>query len=594
MGDGLISAGASGGDASGEANLNKQWDGIWLARVRRTDTGWTAEVELPLRTFNFDPRGGVWGINFQRTVRRKNEESLWSGHARNQGLYRMTNAGTLAGLHDISQGIGVDLKPYVVGTATEAPGRGAPALATAAEAGLDVFYNLTPGLRANFTLNTDFAETEVDERRVNLTRFPLFFPEKRDFFLEGSGFFDFSREPGNAVVPFFSRRIGLDEEGRPQAIDFGLKLTGQAGAQDVGLLQVRTGHDAETPGEDFTVLRVKRRFLSQSYAGAIYTRRAARQAGSDDLQTAGVDLSLATSHFRGGQNLEFSAFWLWNTNPLGTGRNLAYGARLNYPNDLWNARVSFRELQEHHDPAVGFTERAGYRRVNPVVRFSPRPRQHRYVRRFSFETHFDLMTDTRNELLLRKWDLTVFQMELHSGDEIEVHVIPQHERLEREFRIHDDVVLPVGSRYDFTRYRLAASTADRRVIAVGGQLEAGDFYSGRRREVGLTFTVRPRPGLLASLESEWNDLDLAEGHFRTSLYRSGLSTQFSPWISLGNTLQYDSVSRLLGWQSRFRWILRPGNDVYLVYTHNWLDDGLEGWRTLDRRAASKVIYTHRF
>lgn len=594
MGDGLIGAGASGGSAGGGGNVNKQWDGIWIARVRRAEVGWTAEIELPFRTFNFDPESGIWGINFQRTVRRKNEESLWLGHARNQGLFRMTNAGLLAGLDDISQGIGVDLKPYLVGTATEAPGRGAPALTGAAGAGLDVFYNLTPGLRANFTLNTDFAETEVDQRRVNLTRFPLFFPEKRDFFLEGSGFFDFSREPGNAVVPFFSRRIGLDEEGHPQTIDFGVKLTGQAGAQDVGLLQVRTGRDARQVGEDFTVLRVKRRFLAQSYTGLIYTRRDARQAGAGDLQSAGVDLSLATSRFRGSQNLEFSAFWLWNTNPLDTGRNHAYGARLNYPNDVWNARVSFREIQEHHDPAVGFTQRAGYRRVNPVVTFSPRPADHPYVRRFSFETHLDLLTDTANELLLRKWDLTVFQVGFHSGDEIQVHVIPQRERLERQFQIHDDIVLPVGSQYDFTRYRLQASTADQRVIAVGGQLEAGRFYSGRRREVGLTLTVRPRPGMLASLESEWNDLDLAEGHFRTSLYRAVLGTQFSPWISLGNTVQYDSVSRLLGWQSRFRWILRPGDDVYVVYTHNWLDAGLEGWRTLDRRAASKVIYTHRF
>jgi hypothetical protein len=191
-------------------------------------------------------------------------------------------------------------------------------------------------------------------------------------------------------------------------------------------------------------------------------------------------------------------------------------------------------------------------------------------------------------------DLTVFQVEFHSGDELEVHVIPQHEHLEREFRIDDDIVLPVGSQYDFTRYRLQASTAAQRVVAVGGQFEIGRFYSGRRREVGLTLTLRPRPGMLASLEGEWNGLDLAEGRLRTNLYRGVLDTQFSPWISLGNTVQFDSVSRLLGWQSRFRWILRPGDDVYLVYTHNWLDNGLEGWRTQDRRAASKVMYTHRF
>ncbi len=594
MGDGLLGIGASGGATSGESGLNRQWDGIWMARVRRTDTGWTAEIELPFRTLNFAPGRHAWGINFQRTIRRKNEETLWTGFARNQGLLRMANAGLLTGLDDISQGIGLDVKPYVVGTAGAAPARGMPAVTGHADAGLDLFYNLTPGLRANFTLNTDFAETEVDQRRVNLTRFPLYYPEKRDFFLEGSGFFDFSREPGNAVVPFFSRRIGLDAEGNPQKIDYGVKLTGQAGAQDVGVLQVRTAREGAAAGEDFTVLRVRRRMLSQSYVGAIYTRRAARTAAADARQTAGVDLSLATSTFRGQENLEFSAFWLWNSNPLGTGGNQAYGLRLNYPNDLWDARVSFRELQAHYDPAIGFTPQAGYRRVNPVVRFSPRPRQDRYVRRFSFEMHLDVQADLHNALLTRKWDLTVFQVELQSGDQIQVHVIPDRERLERPFEIYEGVILPAGGVYDFTRYRVEATTATQRVVAATGLVETGEFFSGRGRQIGLTLTLRPRPGLSAALESEWNDLDLAEGHFTTTLYRAQVGTQFSPWISLGNTVQYDSVSRLLGWQSRFRWILRPGNDVYIVYTHNWQDDRLEGWRTLDRRAASKVIYTHRF
>jgi hypothetical protein len=594
MGDGLVGIGASGGSTDGESGLNRQWDGIWIARVRRTAEGWTAEIELPFRTLNFAPDSTAWGINFQRTIRRKNEETFWSGYARNQGLLRMSNAGLLTGLEDISQGIGLDLKPYAVATAGAAPGRGAPAFRGQADAGVDVFYNLTPGLRANVTVNTDFAETEVDERRVNLTRFPLYYPEKRDFFLEGSSFFDFSREPGNAVVPFFSRRIGLGPEGTPQAITYGVKLTGQAGAQDVGVLQVRTGEADDLPGEDFTVVRVRRRFLTQSYAGMIYTRRAARGTGLEALQTAGVDLSLATSTFRGRENLEFSAFWLWNTNPLGTGGNLGYGARLNYPNDLWNARVSFRELQEHYDPAVGFTSQNGYRRVNPVVRFSPRPRQNPFIRRFSFEAHLDLQGDLRNDLLTRKWDLTVFEVDFQSGDQVQVHVIPDRERLDRPFEISEGIVLPVGATYDFTRYRVEGSTANQRFVAASALVETGEFFSGRRREVGLAVTVRPRPGLLASIEGEWNDLELAEGRFRTSLYRLQLDTQFSPWISLRNTVQYDSVSRLLGWQSRFRWILRPGNDIYVVYTHNWRDDVLDGWRTLDRRAASKVIYTHRF
>ena len=185
---------------------------------------------------NFDPNTETWGANFQRTVKRKNEESLWTGWLRDEGLTRMSNAGRLAGISGISQGIGLDLKPYLLGAASNSPGRDRAGTDGDADIGLDVFYNVTPSLKANFTVNTDFAETEVDERRTNLTRFPLFFPEKREFFLDGSNFFSF---PGGDESPFFSRRIGLNA-GTPQPILYGAKLIGQAGRQDIGFLHVST------------------------------------------------------------------------------------------------------------------------------------------------------------------------------------------------------------------------------------------------------------------------------------------------------------------------------------------------------------------
>jgi hypothetical protein len=596
MGDGLIAQGDSGPSAAG-GTVNKQWDGIWIARVRRTADGWTAEIELPFRTLNFDPGGTSWGVNFQRTVRRKNEESVWSGHARNQGLLRMTNAGRLTGLAELSQGAGLDIKPHAVGSLSAAPGRDRPATAADGDVGVDIFYSVTPGLRANFTVNTDFAETEVDQRRVNLTRFPLFFPEKREFFLEGSGFFDFGREPGNQVEPFFSRRIGLDASFNPQKIDFGLKLTGQVKGQDVGLLQVRTGADDDDPaiiGEDFTVLRVRRRLLTQSYVGGLYTRRAARASGAQQLNTAGVDFNFGTSRFRGDQNIEVSGFWLWNTNPLGTGQNHTYGVRLNYPNDVWSGRVSLREVQPYYNPAVGFNQRSGYRRLFPVVRFSPRPLTHRYIRRFTWEAQTELLTDLQNRALLRRVNLNVLQMRLHAGDELQVQITPQYERLETPFQINEGIILPVGSAYDFTRYRVLASSSSRRLIEMRAEYENGGFYSGRRREFVLTVTARPLPGILASVENEWNRLSLAEGEFSTQVFRGVVNAQFSPWVSIGNNVQYDTVSGILGWQSRFRWILRPGNDLFFVYTHNWRDLEPDRFGTLDRRAVSKIAYTHRF
>ncbi len=311
MGDGLITSPTGGDDFGGE--MNKSWDGIWLARVRRTAIGWTAEIEIPFKTVNFDPDTDTWGANFQRTVKRKNEESLWTGWLRDEGLTRMSNAGRIGGIDGISQGIGLDLKPYVLGSASAAPGRNVPATTGDYDIGLDAFYNLTPALKANFSVNTDFAETEVDERRTNLTRFPLFFEEKREFFLDGANFFEF---PGGDESPFFSRRIGLNA-GTPQPIVYGAKLVGQASRYDIGVLQVRTSEEeitGEAPftlkGEDFTVARVKRRFGSQSHAGVLYTRRATHESIVEPRHTAAADVTIATPDFIEGSTLDSGAWYV--------------------------------------------------------------------------------------------------------------------------------------------------------------------------------------------------------------------------------------------------------------------------------------------
>jgi hypothetical protein len=601
MTDGLIDP-ANEDDEVGAA-VNLSWDGIWTARVRRSTEGWTAEVEIPFRTLNFDRTSAAWGINFQRTVRRRNEESLWAGYARNQGVARMSNSGRVTGFSQLSQGLGLDLKPYAVGRILAEPGRGRESAIATGDVGLDAFYNLTPAVRANVSINTDFAETEVDERRVNLTRFPLFFEEKRDFFLEGSSFFDFGREPGEAVVPFFSRRIGLDEFGTPQRIDVGAKLTGQAGPFDVGVLQVRTGEEAGVAGEDFSVMRVRRRVFRQSYIGGLYTRRSARvpeaASAAAARHTVGADFELQTSTFRGNQNLELSGLYLWTSNPLETGDSSGWAVRLNYPNDPVSARISFRELEDNYDPAVGFVERRGYRRANPAIEWNPRPANHPWIRSFQFGANIDLQNDTSNRPLTRQWNITAFDVNLHSGDSLRVEVTPTYERLEEDFEISEGVVLPAGERYRFTRYQVSFFSADQRMITIQPEIQFGDFFSGRGTEYILEVGLRPRRGVRLEVEAEHAVVDLAEGHFTTEVYRASADTQFSPWISLSNNLQYDTESRLLGWQMRFRWIRRPGNDIHFVYTHNWREfdtSDFAGRRfaTLDNRAAMKAVYTLRF
>ena len=576
---------------------NRQWDGIWDARANRSEIGWTLEIEVPFRTMNFNPDTEAWGINFQRTIARKNEVSLWMGWPRNQGLNRMSNAGLLTGIREVTQGRGLDVKPYVVGTSESFPGRGDSSVTNDANVGVDLFYNLTPQLRANLTVNTDFAQAEVDARQVNLTRFSLLFPEKRDFFLDGSLFFDFaSTSGGDDVIPFFSRRIGLDERNTPQRINFGSKLTGQAGAFDIGVLQVQTGNEGSVLGENFGVMRLKRRIGRESYLGGMYTLRNPRAGGIDTRQTVGLDFRLATSTFLGSSNLGGSGYLLRTTNPLDTGRNAAFGAEISYPNDPLNAQIEYMEVQENYDAAVGFTRRRGFRNINPRVTFAPRPRQHPLIRRFNFGGEMDWFLDPRdNRLLTREIDVTAFQVDLHTQDSIQFHVVPTYERLEEDFGIAPGVTLPVGQEYNFTRYRIQGSTTSRRPLALSPEVEWGSFYSGDRLRLSLTANLRAAPGQMFTFTNEWNRVSLAEGQFYTRLYRVIAETQFNPRIAIVNNVQYDSQSAVIGWQSRFRWIINPGNDLYFVYIHNWLDDVLSNRTyTLDRRLSSKFVYTHRF
>lgn len=333
MGDGLVLLGNG-------ISVNRAWDGIWNARVSRDGSGWTAEIEIPLQTITFAPSAAAWGLNVQRTIRRRNEETLWAGWARNEGLTYMAAAGRLVGLSGLSQGIGLDLQPYARGTLSDAPGRGVTTRADGA-AGLDASYNVTPALKVNASINTDFAETEVDQRQVNLTRFPLFFPEKRGFFLEGASLFDFSRETGNSLLPFFSRRIGLDSRGTPQAIDVGTKLTGHAGAFDIGALYARSRAGAGEPAESFAVGRVRRRLWRQSYVGGIATWR--DSTGRARRDTVGFDIVLASSRF-GRQLLEYSGFVLATSRPSGAGHALAYGTRISLPNDPLTAWLAYRHV----------------------------------------------------------------------------------------------------------------------------------------------------------------------------------------------------------------------------------------------------------
>ena len=269
------------------------------------------------------------------------------------------------------------------------------------------------------------------------------------------------------------------------------------------------------------------------------------------------------------------------------------------------ARFKLSEVQANYNPALGFTLRNGYRRFAPEVRFQPRPRTPRGRTRFNVQQYqFAVQGDVQyvtatGDPLIRQWDFTVFQANLQSQEQLQVHIIPTYEKLDRPFTlgygIGQSAVLPRGTEASYNRFRVQLRTADRRKVAVTTNVETGSFYTGSRDQLSFDVGIRPRRGVVLYLYGEWNKLDLAQKQFTTKLYRAVLDTQFNPWVQLSNNIQYDSVSQVMGWQSRFRWILKPGNDLYVVYNHNWLDDPVrDRFITLDRRASSKVLYTFRY
>jgi hypothetical protein len=325
--------------------LNREWDAIWQVRVERKDQGWAAEFAIPFKTLSFPPHVSEWGFNISRTIKRKLEEDRWASPRLDVQFLQVSEAGTLTGLSEITQGRGLEFRPFVAGQWLHAAANGNETLT--GDPGLDVFYNITPNLRWNTTVNTDFGETEVDARQINLTRFPLFFPEKRTFFLENIGVFSFSNL-GNELLPFFSRRIGL-LGGEEIPLLVGSKLTGKVGETDVGFLYSRTGDrpgSGDRPGVDaknFVVSRVKQNLFRQSYIGAIYTE--GNPATNSDARTYGADVRLATSNFLNSRrNFHINGFWLRSQNEGVEGRDSDSGLSANYTNERVDSRLDWRHI----------------------------------------------------------------------------------------------------------------------------------------------------------------------------------------------------------------------------------------------------------
>jgi len=563
---------------------NPDWNGIWYAKTRRSARGWTAEFAIPFQTLSFVAGKTEWGFNVQRVIKRRTEEVVWAGYRQNLDFFRVSAAGRLVGLRDIDQGIGLDVSPFL----STAAKRNASIL----KPGVDAFYNLTPGLTLSLTLNTDFAETEVDDVQVNLTQFPLFFPEKRQFFLEDAGNFtvsDLTPSSGPLVIiPFFSRRIGIADDGKQVDLLGGAKLSGRLGHYQVGLLDVQTQERGPIPDENYSVVRVKRDLWEKSSIGFIATSRDSGRGPATGL--IGNDFRYSTSALWGNKNLSWSGFFLKSFIPKAR-KDLAWGSQIDLPNDTWEIFGTYREVQKEFDATLGFVPRKGIRRFGWFLEAAPRP--HRWATRqvsCAFDGNYIVDPDT-HRLLTRHVNFPC-EWRFESGDRLSFLTEETFDRLTEDFTISDRVVLRPGG-YAFRHQQVALKSADKRPVALRLTYDWGDFYGGRRDYWSASLDFRPGPALFLSTEYQQYDVRLPEGNFIIRLIRLRLNLALNPDVSWANFVQYDTISEVFGLNSRFRWIVEPGNEVFLVYNHNW--QGADGrLRPILREGRIKVRYTYRF
>jgi len=570
----------------------ENWDGIWYVKSSIDSEGWVVEFAIPFKTVSFDEKQTAWGFNIERTIRRKSEIDRWSGTGIARSVEEVALAGRITGLEGIRQGLGLDIVPGVTATAFHRP-EGSPGDEKSMDPSLDVFYRITPSLMAAVTFNTDFAETEVDERELNFDRFDLFFPEKRDFFLKDAGIFEFGGLERNGK-PFFSRKIGLDDEGREVGIIAGAKTTGRHDNLNIGILAVRQDESANRGPTNLYVLRPSLNVLKESALGCIFTH--GNPIEDEGNSVAGVDFQYRNSEIIGEK--VFNA-GIWFQKAFRTGiddRDIAYGMNLNYPNEPIEWSLGFQEIQKEFRPGLGFVNRKGIRQYEGEGRYRWRFRPDGYVRfldsGFSAEV-VEKISDNFIETAAFSWN--ALRVDNRHGDRIQVGCRRQYEELDEDFEIHEGIVIPKGA-YPGNRFFGKILTSPQRWLSGGIEVEFGDFFDGNRTQLKPYLQFRPSRFIFFSAEFDYNDVSLLNGGFQTHLIKSRIRFQFTPDITWNTLLQWDNESGVLGAHSVFRWTIEPGRDIYIVISHasgddKQTDDFLEGKAT---EFTGKLQWTFRF
>jgi hypothetical protein len=534
--------------------VNQDWDGLWEAVAQRTERGWSVEFRIPFETLRFRPgEAQTWGVQFRRRVPHLKEVSFWNPLAPEQTFFELSRAGHLIDIGSLGQAHRLSIKPYVKGSYQVNRTDLRDDWDVDHDAGLDLRYRFRTNLVFDLTFNTDFAETEVDRFQVNLTRFPLFFPEKREFFLEGKGFYDFGLS--GRVQPFFSRRIGLVQR-RPIQILGGGKLTGKIGPYGVGALVMETGKEEEIglDSERFGLLRLTRDFGVRSNIGMIGTYRAGDEANQGN--TLGFDTTVAPT-----PNLVTNGFWVRSAGtPLEKPGDAAFG-QINWRDPFFRILLSHLRVDEAFAPESGFVQQTDLRESYGYVDLRPQPIAGP-VREFGFKAETTYQTETDGDFLYQShyWRA---QADFRSGDFVLASVDPQRERLPVDFEIRPGIVIPAGD-YRYTHYNAYFSSDPGRSLSTLISLKWGGFYDGTQKSLIVNAVAAPGEGLKVGTAWEIDWVDLPQGDFVSQILDADFSWAATNTTLLRGLIQWNKEDRVLAANFRFAWEYRPGSRLFLI------------------------------